>query len=43
VCFVVRKTILEEEHVILTTLYLTTAKTPPVGVPGRGICSMLFL
>jgi hypothetical protein len=43
VCFIVRKTILKLEHVILTTLFLLVQKTPTVGVLGRGICSVLFL
>jgi hypothetical protein len=41
--FVVCKTTSEQEHVILTTLYLAGAKTPIVGVLGRGIYSVLFL
>jgi hypothetical protein len=43
VSFVVRKTTLELERVILTTLFLPVQKTPIVGTARRGICSMLFL
>jgi hypothetical protein len=42
-CFVVRKTTSKLEHMILTTLLVPVQKTPTVGTPGRGICSMLFL
>jgi hypothetical protein len=43
VCFIVHKTTLELERVILTTLFLLVQKTPIVGVSGRGIYSVLFL
>jgi hypothetical protein len=43
VCFVVRKTISELEHAILTTLLLPVQKTPTVGVLGRMVCNALFL
>jgi hypothetical protein len=42
-CFVVCKTISELERVILTTLFLPVQKTLTVGVPRRGISSVLFL
>jgi hypothetical protein len=39
--FIVHKTTLEQEHVILTTIYLAGAKTLIVGAPGREICNVL--
>jgi hypothetical protein len=41
--FIVYKITSELECVILTTLYLIGSKTPTVGAPGMGICSVLFL
>jgi hypothetical protein len=43
VCSVVHKTISELECVILTTLFLPVQKIVAVGMPGRWICSVLFL
>jgi hypothetical protein len=43
VFFVVRKTILELERAILTTMFLLVQKASTVGTSGRGICSVLFL
>jgi hypothetical protein len=42
VCSLVHKTISELERAILTNLFLIGVKTPIVGTPGRGICSMLL-
>jgi hypothetical protein len=42
VCFVVRKTSSELEHMILTILFLPVQKTPTVGMLERGICNVLF-
>jgi hypothetical protein len=42
-CFVFHKTISKQECAILTTLFLPVQKTLTVGMPVRGICSVLFL